>query len=215
MRKFYLLSALSLVTVLAFSGCKSTTPPEDLQPVPEARDEPPASTLAGYNNGLDGNGGSGFGNGQNVGGSGSWQEGATEGSASRSGGGSNADGWTEADPSGQRLGMPTIYFAYDSDALVDYEQQKLDAIAKFLNNNPNLGLVIEGHCDQRGTDEYNRALGERRANAIRAYIVGRGIADGRLKTVSYGKDTPAVSGSGESIWSQNRRGVPVPMKMPR
>ena len=84
-----------------------------------------------------------------------------------------------------------------------------------MGKQPVLGLVIEGHCDQRGTDEYNRALGERRANAIRAYLVDRGLADGRIKTVSYGKDKPAVEGSGEAVWKQNRRGVPVPMKMPR
>ena len=215
MRKFYLLSALGLMTVLAFSGCKSTTPPEDLQPVPEARDEPPASTLGGYNNGLDGNGGGGFANGQNIGGGGSWQEGATEGSASRSGGGSNADGWTEADPTGKRLNMPTIYFKYDSEELVDSEARKLDSIAVFMNNNQFLGLVIEGHCDQRGTDEYNRALGERRANAIRQYLAGRGVADNRMRTVSYGKDKPEVEGSGDEVWRRNLRGVPVPMKMGR
>ena len=216
MRKFYLLSALSLVTVLAFSGCKSTTPPEDLQPVPEARDEPPAATLNGYNNGLDGQGGNGFGpGGQNIGGSGSWQEGATEGSASRSGGGSNADGWTEADPSGNRLNMPIIYFKYDSDELVVEQTKRLDAIADFMNTNQFLGLVIEGHCDQRGTDEYNRALGERRANAIRQYLAGKGVADNRMRTVSYGKDKPAVEGTGDEVWKKNRRGVPVPMKMGR
>jgi peptidoglycan-associated lipoprotein len=75
--------------------------------------------------------------------------------------------------------------------------------------------VIEGHCDNRGTDEYNRALGERRANAIRAYLAKQSVADNRMKTVSYGEDKPAVDGSGESIWKQNRRGVPVPMVMPR
>ena len=210
MRKFYLMSALCLVTVLGLCGCKSSTPPEDLQPVPEARDEPPA---AGYNRGLDSNGGNGLGPGQ--GGAGTWQQGATEDSANRSGGGAGADSWTEADPSGNRLGMEIVYFAFDSDALVESEQQKLDKIAEFLNNNQSLGLVIEGHCDQRGTDEYNRALGERRANAIRAYLANRGVADNRLRTVSYGKDKPAVQGSGEEVWRQNRRGVPNPMRMGR
>ena len=210
MRKFYFVSALCLVTVLGLCGCNSDTPPEDLQPVPEARDEPPA---AGYTGDLGGNGGGAFGPGQ--GGAGSWQAGATEDSANRSGSGAGADGWTEADPSGNRLGMPTIYFAYDSDELVEQQRQKLDAIAQFMNNNQILGLVIEGHCDQRGTDEYNRALGERRANAIRAYLAGRGVADNRIRTVSFGKDKPAVQGSGEEVWRKNRRGVPVPMKMGR
>lgn len=216
MRKFYLMSALCLVTVLGLCGCKSSPPPEDLQPVPEARDEPPAASMGGYNGDLNGNGGGGFGPGGNGGqnGAGSWQGGATEDSAARSGG-SGADGWTEADPSGNRLNMPIVYFKYDSDELVAAEAQKLDAIAEFMNNNQGLGLVIEGHCDQRGTDEYNRALGERRANAIRAYLAGRGLADNRMRTVSYGKDKPAAQGNGEDAWRQNRRGVPVPMRMGR
>ena len=122
---------------------------------------------------------------------------------------------TEADPTGNRLNMPIIYFAYDSDVLVPSEQNNLDRIADYLKQNPTLGLLIEGHCDQRGTEEYNRALGERRANAIRAYLAGRGLADHRMKTLSYGKDKPAVEGSGEAVWGQNRRGVPVPMRMPQ
>ncbi|MBO5668250.1 MAG: OmpA family protein [Lentisphaeria bacterium] len=110
--------------------------------------------------------------------------------------------------------MPVIYFAYDSDVLVPSETANLDKIAAYLLKNPSLGLVIEGHCDSRGTDEYNRALGERRANAIRAYLAGRGVPDSNMKTLSFGEDKPAVSGSGESIWRQNRRGVPVPMQIP-
>lgn len=210
MRKFYLVSALCLVTILAVSGCKSTTPPEDLQPVPEARDEPPASVNGGYNNGLGANGGDGFGGGQN----GSWRGGASEDSIGK-GAGSDADGWTEADPSGNRLGMPIVYFKYDSDQLVASEAQKLDAIAGYMNEHPVIGLVIEGHCDQRGTDEYNRALGERRANAVRAYLTEHGVADSRLRTVSYGKDKPVAQGTGDQVWRQNRRGVPVPMRMGR
>ena len=127
--------------------------------------------------------------------------------------GADADGWIEADPTGNRLGMPIVYFAYDSDLLVASESAKLDAIADYMSKQPVLGLVIEGHCDQRGTDEYNRALGERRANAIRAYLANRGIADNRIKTISYGKDKPAVDGNGEEAWKKNRRGVPVPMRM--
>ena len=129
--------------------------------------------------------------------------------------GADADGWRPADPSGNNLGFPVIYFAYDSDVLVPSETANLDKIAAYLNQHPQLGLVIEGHCDNRGTDEYNRALGERRANAIRAYLAGRSVANERMKTVSFGEDKPAVQGSGESVWRQNRRGVPVPMIMPR
>ncbi|MBQ7206491.1 MAG: OmpA family protein [Lentisphaeria bacterium] len=111
--------------------------------------------------------------------------------------------------------MPVIYFKYDEDALVPSEREKLDRIAAYMSDKPTLGLVIEGHCDQRGTEEYNRALGERRANAIRAYLVTKGVADGKIKTVSYGEDKPAAQGSGEDVWKQNRRGVPVPMIIPQ
>ena len=139
---------------------------------------------------------------------GAWQDPASFG------GNVDKDGWREADPSGRRLNMPVIYFKYDSDVLVSSETANLDKIARYLSDKPDMGLVIEGHCDQRGTEEYNRALGERRANAIRAYLVKRGVADYKIKTVSYGEDKPAVSGNGESAWKQNRRGVPVPMFLP-
>ena len=109
--------------------------------------------------------------------------------------------------------------------LEEYLLQTLGRVEVFVGNNteflnymsdkPTLGLVIEGHCDQRGTEEYNRALGERRANAIRTYLEKRGVPGNRIKTLSFGEDKPAVQGSGESIWKQNRRGVPVPMIMPR
>ena len=141
-----------------------------------------------------------------------WEKGADERTAN---GAADADGWRLADPSGNRLNMPVIYFAYDSDTLVASQKELLDRIAAYLDGNAGLGLVIEGHCDQRGTDEYNRALGERRANAIRAYLAGKGVADSRLKTVSYGKEKPAVSGEGDEFWRKNRRGVPVPMIMPK
>ena len=206
MRKSVWMLALCLMAAVAMTGCKSTTPPEDLQPVPEAAEDP--SGMGGA--GLNGMGGDGFGNGAA---DGRWVKGANDASIGGGAGGADADGWVPADPSGNRLGMPIVYFAYDSDMLVPSETGKLDAIADFMNQQKVLGLVIEGHCDQRGTDEYNRALGERRANAIRAYLTGRGIADNRLKTVSYGKDKPAVQGSGDAVWRQNRRGVPVPMKM--
>ncbi len=194
----HLMGGVVIAAALIFvgTGCESA-PAEDTQPVPEAVNDPEG--------GFNGGAGGGFENGGKPG---SWQAGGAVD-------GADPDGWTLADPSGNRLGMPIIYFAYDSDLLVPSETAKLDSISAYLANKPVLALVIEGHCDQRGTDEYNRALGERRANAIREYLVGHGLADNRIKTISYGKDKPAVQGSGESVWSQNRRGVPVPMRMPR
>ena len=192
--------ALSFAVVLLAAGCSSTRVNEDTSaPVLEqALDDP---------NGLNAGAGDGFSALGNGAGQGAWVAPEQLGTTA------DADGWVPVDPQ-NRLGMPVIYFAYDSDVLVPSETANLDKIAAYLNNHPSLGLVIEGHCDSRGTDEYNRALGERRANAIRAYLAGRGVADAKMKTVSYGKDKPAVDGSGEGIWRQNRRGVPVPMQIP-
>lgn len=188
-KKFFLFTIAALM-ILAVAGCKSDAPGEDLSAVPGAVDDP---MMVGD-----------IGNGSRVG---EWQN-------TTSNLESNADGWREADPSGNRLNMPIIYFAYDSDMLVPSETANLDAIASYMADKPKLGLVIEGHCDQRGTDEYNRALSERRANAIQSYLISRGIAETRLRTKPCGKDNPAVEGTGESIWKQNRRGVPIPMIMP-
>ena len=191
---------------LSVAGCKSKPQPEDLtQPVPEASGDP---SMMGANGGFGGPGGAYDGVGGGAGANGEWVN-----STSNVGGGSS-DGWVPADP-GRNLNMPVIYFAYDSDLLVPSETANLDRIAEYLADKANLGLVIEGHCDQRGTEEYNRALGERRANAVRAYLTGRGVQDARIRTVSFGKDKPAVTGAGESIWRQNRRAVPVPMLITR
>lgn len=129
--------------------------------------------------------------------------------------GADKDGWVLADPSGNRLNMPVIYFAYDSDVLVASEMNKVRSIAQYMNENPQLALVIEGHCDQRGTEEYNRALGERRANAVRAALEANGVAADKMKTQSFGEDKPAVTGNDAASWRKNRRGVPVPMLLPR
>lgn len=128
--------------------------------------------------------------------------------------GADKDGWTPADPSGKRLNMPVIYFAYDSDVLIDSEMAKIKNIARYMSDKPELALVIEGHCDQRGTEEYNRALGERRANAVRAALEANGVAAGNMKTQSFGEDKPAVQGNDAASWRQNRRAVPVPMFLP-
>ncbi|MDR0932883.1 MAG: OmpA family protein [Victivallales bacterium] len=200
----HLFGSALVLAVLAFcgAGCgvfSNETPPENTVAVEEAYDDP---TLPSNNTGLGGNPGN----------PNAWVAGADDNFAAAT---ADADGWVEADPTGNRLNMPVIYFAYDSDVLVPSEQTNLDRIAQYLKANPSLALLIEGHCDQRGTEEYNRALGERRANAIRAYLAGRGVADARMKTLSYGEDKPSVEGSGEAVWGQNRRGVPIPMKMPQ
>ena len=203
--KFKTLNAIFAAAMLfVVTGCPSVAVDEDTtNPVPEANADPTGFSALGG----DGYGSNELGSGA---GQGQWVDPNAIGC---SGAGADADGWVPVDPQ-NRLGMPVIYFAYDSDVLVASERANLDKIAAYMQKNPTLGLVIEGHCDNRGTDEYNRALGERRANAIRAYLAERGVSDANMKTMSFGKDKPAVSGSGESVWRQNRRGVPVPMQIP-
>jgi peptidoglycan-associated lipoprotein len=98
-----------------------------------------------------------------------------------------------------------VYFEYDSAQVAGSERSKIEAVAEYLRSNASIGLIVEGHCDERGSNEYNLALGERRAQAVRAYIIGLGIAADRIKTVSYGEEQPVAFGHDESAWSQNRR----------
>ena len=81
--------------------------------------------------------------------------------------------------------------------------------AAFLNANPALTVTIEGHCDERGTREYNLALGERRATAARDFLLAQGVDSARIRTISYGKERPAMAGSTEAAWSKNRRAATV------
>ena len=97
------------------------------------------------------------------------------------------------------------FFEYDSYVLSSSAREALDADAGVLRAQPGLSVTIEGHCDERGTAEYNQALGERRANAARDYLVASGIGADRIRTISYGKERPFVEGQDESAWSQNRR----------
>ena len=98
-----------------------------------------------------------------------------------------------------------VFFDFDSYALREDGRAALDKNAKALRDNPTVQLTIEGHCDERGTVEYNQALGEKRAMAARDYLVGAGIPAARLQIVSYGKERPFATGSDEASWQQNRR----------
>lgn len=102
-----------------------------------------------------------------------------------------------------------VYFATDSSVIDSEGQAALDRQAGWLKANESVNVTLEGHADERGTREYNIALGERRATAAKNYLVGQGIAASRLSTISYGKERPAVTGNDESAWSQNRRAVTV------
>ena len=103
----------------------------------------------------------------------------------------------------------TVFFGFDSSELAVEAQAILDRQAAFLNVNPTMVVIIEGHADERGTREYNLALGDRRAVAVRDYLLAKGLNDARVRTVSYGKERPAVSGSNEGSWEFNRRAATV------
>ena len=98
-----------------------------------------------------------------------------------------------------------VYFDYDSSQVKPAERAKIEAAADYLKKNPALKVIVEGHCDERGSAEYHLALGERRAQSVRSYLIGLGIAAERVQTASFGEERPAVPGAGEAAWSKNRR----------
>ncbi|MGB9642119.1 MAG: peptidoglycan-associated lipoprotein Pal [Candidatus Ratteibacteria bacterium] len=98
-----------------------------------------------------------------------------------------------------------IYFDFDKYNIKTSEQGKLQAIADYLKKNPQISILIEGHCDERGTDEYNLVLGEQRALSTRNFLIGIGISPKRLYTISYGEAKPADPGHNEEAWAKNRR----------
>lgn len=105
-----------------------------------------------------------------------------------------------------------VFFAFDSAILSSDAADVLKLQIAWLKANPTAKVVLEGHCDERGTREYNLALGEKRANAVKRYLVLNGIAEDRVVTRSYGKDHPAVTGHNEAAWAQNRRAVTIVSK---
>lgn len=101
----------------------------------------------------------------------------------------------------------TIYFAYDSEAIQDQYVGVMQAHAQYLRDNPDARIIIEGHTDERGTPEYNIALGERRARSVARYMQNLGVDVNQLSIVSYGEEKPAEIGHSEAAWSRNRRAV--------
>ncbi|MGE3333323.1 MAG: peptidoglycan-associated lipoprotein Pal [Rhodospirillaceae bacterium] len=101
----------------------------------------------------------------------------------------------------------TVQFDFDRYDLDAEDQTRLRAQAQWLNQYANRTITVEGHCDERGTREYNLGLGERRANAVRQYLLSQGVAAGRVKTISYGKERPVCVSSDDACYARNRRGV--------
>ncbi|MCG8325233.1 MAG: peptidoglycan-associated lipoprotein Pal [Thiotrichales bacterium] len=112
------------------------------------------------------------------------------------------------DPS-SHLSVRIIYFAYDSAEVRPEFRPAIEAHARYLADNPNVIITLEGHADERGSREYNLALGENRANAVKRQMSLLGASAGQIRSVSYGEERPAADGHDESAWSQNRRAVIV------
>jgi peptidoglycan-associated lipoprotein len=101
----------------------------------------------------------------------------------------------------------TVFFDFDRSEVKGSERSKIESVADEMKKGaPGNDLLVEGHCDERGTEEYNRALGERRALAIREYLVNLGLGANRIRTISYGKDKPVDSEHNDAAWAKNRRG---------
>jgi len=101
--------------------------------------------------------------------------------------------------------LKPIYFDYDQYTISDNQKQSLNSAANHLKNNPRLKVQLEGHTDERGTNEYNQGLGDRRANNVKNYLTDLGVSSHRISTVSYGEERPYTSGSDEGSWRKNRR----------
>jgi peptidoglycan-associated lipoprotein len=102
-----------------------------------------------------------------------------------------------------------VFFNYDSSELDSDAQELLQDQVAWLKQYSDVSVIIEGHCDERGTREYNLALGEKRAQSVKNYIISLGISSDRVSTISYGKERPAVVGSNDGAWAQNRRSVTI------
>jgi peptidoglycan-associated lipoprotein len=102
-----------------------------------------------------------------------------------------------------------VFFGYDKYSLTSDAKSILDVQTEWLQSDDSIKVVVEGHCDERGTREYNIALGERRALSVKKYLVSKGINSSRIRTISFGKERPAFVGTGNAIWSKNRRAVTI------
>ena len=105
---------------------------------------------------------------------------------------------------GDRSMFEHVYFSYDSSSVEPSETRKIEAVASYLNSNPSKGVILEGHCDERGSREYNLALGERRVLSVRDYLISLGVKSDAIQTKSYGEEAPLVMGHNNEAWAKNR-----------
>ncbi len=133
-------------------------------------------------------------------------EGEDEGYSQTYGAGEEAGGrFSELDDPGSILSTRTIYFDYDSSEIREEYRDVVAAHAEYLAGHPDLTVSLEGHADERGSREYNLALGERRAQSVKQQMLLLGATSDQITVTSYGEERPAVEGTGEAVWSQNRR----------
>ncbi|HOX59745.1 MAG TPA: OmpA family protein [Candidatus Paceibacterota bacterium] len=188
LNKFANLMVIGLVLTIAASGCRKK--PVNTTVLPGSRagrvaEAPPGGLLTP---------GTGVSTGEGVG--------STPSGFPMNPAGSH-QGWPE---DAQALKAETVYFDFDSSAIKASEQSKITAVADYLKSNSAKAVRVEGNCDERGTEEYNRALGERRAQAVRAELINLGIDPTRVDTKTWGKDNPANDpGHDETAWRKNRR----------
>jgi peptidoglycan-associated lipoprotein len=181
------LTALSLIAVLALgaTGCKRN--PKDITPIagrkPSAVQNPDPNAQIRGGNALPG--------------------GDNTGLVPMQGGPFNPDNFNQ---DRTIFASDTVYFEFDRHAVRQGEQAKIENVANYLKGNPNDQILVEGHCDERGTEEYNRSLGEKRALGVREYLVRLGLDPNRIHTRSFGEDVPAVLASNDAAWTKNRRG---------
>jgi peptidoglycan-associated lipoprotein len=193
MNKLVFPLVITLAASMATTGCKKGTPKTTIIP--------------GHNQQIvgDGSGAGTVGNGGTMGGD---NNASGTGLNTKPGGGDTAnldmfDGMIK-DPAA--LAAYTVHFAFDSATVKKGEESNISAVASALASNSGDKLLIEGNCDERGTEEYNRSLGERRALALREALAKAGVDPSRVRTISYGKDKPADPGHDEAAWAKNRRG---------
>ena len=198
--------AVAALTCAAFAvSCESDDPSRAVAPFWTDGD------VDGDGSGLNGaglNGGNGFGDGSGLNGGNGFDDGPGAF-------GEDLSKTPYIDGFGARIEgveFKPLYFPYDQNTISSSEETKVSAVAQYLLGHPEAGVVVEGYCDERGTEEYNRALGERRALAASELLIDvYGIEVSRIKTVSYGEERPAVTGTGDAVWSKNRRDEFVPV----
>ena len=219
MNKAFLFNVACCCLILSLAaGCRKK--PKGLTQIPGSEGPivaagSPAGLMDSYGNDFSGSnlsGGDTLGDGARLGGGGDFPAGSEINYTDDGGSGLNSSALPDRNLTAgksedrETLAAYTVYFDFDRYSIPSTELSKVEAVADFLSAEASSFVKIEGHCDERGTEEYNRALGERRALAVREVLVRLGVSANRVSTESWGEDMPAVEGENEQAYSKNRRG---------